>query len=68
MQLTHTGQTDRTESGDTSDDRGRRLGRYLLFGGVVLAAIAVFRRQRARRRKREMTTIEIRDDPATANN
>lgn len=66
MQLTHTGQTDQGESDDTSHDSGRRLGRYLVVGGVVLAAVALLRRSRARRRDREMTPIEIRDDPAPA--
>lgn len=66
MQLTHTGQTDRTEPDDTTDDGGRRLGRYLLLGGAVVAGVALVRRLRARRRDREMTTIEIHDGPVAA--
>ena len=66
MQLPQTEQTDRAEPDDTSDDDGRRLGRYLLLGGAVVAGVALARRLRARRRDREMTTIEIHDDPIVA--
>ncbi|SDM97830.1 hypothetical protein SAMN04487949_3048 [Halogranum gelatinilyticum] len=69
MQLPQTEQTDRAEPDDTSDDDGRRLGRYLLLGGAVVAGVAgvaLARRLRARRRDREMTTIEIHDDPVVA--
>jgi hypothetical protein len=64
--LPQTEQTDRAEPDDTSDDDGRRLGRYLLLGGAVVAGVALARRLRARRRDREMTTIEIHDDPIVA--
>lgn len=42
----------------------RRLGRYLLVGGTVVAVAAlVGRRRRRRDADREMTTIEIEDTP-----
>jgi hypothetical protein len=66
MQLTHhLGQpTDEQPAAETT--RSRRLGRYLLAGGAVLAVSALARRRRQRRRDdREMVTIDIRDEPPT---
>ena len=60
------------ESGDADDETGtadtskRRLRRYLLAAGTAVAAGALVYRRRMRRADREMVTIEITDDPATA--